>query len=172
MPETLAPLEPANPGNDGRDEGRPPVLPFYHMWTGPEGLSRLDRCDLTGFALKSVGGGAAPQWMRDFPGTVEAVKFNVLPVGWVGEWHESPKPQWVVPLSGRWFLETQDGRRVEMGPGDIHFGQDQGTRALDPEDGGGRKGHRSGTLGDAPCVQMMVQFAASPVPASAEPYGA
>jgi hypothetical protein len=169
MPEAnaLAPLKPANPGNDGRDEARAPVMPFYHMWTGPDGASRLDRCDLTGFAMKSVGGGAAPQWMRDFPGEVEAVKFNVLPRGWIGEWHESPKPQWVVPLAGRWFLETQDGHRVEMGPGDIHFGQDQGTKARD-----GHKGHRSGTVGDEPCVQMMVQFRTSPVPASADPFGA
>jgi hypothetical protein len=155
---TLAPLKSANPGNDGRDEARPPVMPFFHMWTGPDGTSRLERCSMTGFALESIGGGAAPQWMRDCPGEVEAVKFAVLPRGWVGEWHESPKPQWVVPLAGRWFLETQDGTRVEMGPGDIHFGQDQGT-----QDDGGRKGHRSGQVGDEPCVQMMVQFRVSPL---------
>ncbi|MEH3148530.1 MAG: cupin domain-containing protein [Methylobacterium frigidaeris] len=157
--ETLKALKPANPGNDGRDEGRPPVMPFYHMATGPDGTSRLERRDLAGFALQSVGGGAAPQWMRDFPGEVEAVKFNVLPVGWVGEWHESPKPQWVVPLAGRWFLETQDGRRVEMGPGDIHYGEDRGTREVQ-----GHRGHRSGTVGDEPCVQMMVQFRTAPSP--------
>ena len=88
MPDaTLGPLKPANPGNDGRDEARPPIMPFYHMWTGPDGHSRLDRCEMTGFALQSVGGGAAPQWMHDFPGDVTAVKFNVLPKGWIGEWH-------------------------------------------------------------------------------------
>jgi hypothetical protein len=102
---TLAPLKPANPGNDGRDEARPPVMPFFHLRTGSDGTSRLERCSMTGFALESIGGGAAPQWMRDCPGEVEAVKFAVLPRGWVGEWHESPKPQWVVPLAGRWFLE-------------------------------------------------------------------
>jgi hypothetical protein len=168
MPEavkTLAPLKPANPGNDGRDEERPPVMPYFHLWTGTDGNSRLDRCLMTGFALESIGGGAAPQWMRDCPGEVEAVKFNVLPVGWVGEWHESPKPQWVIPLAGRWFLETPDGTRVEMGPGDIHFGQDQGTRG-----DGGRKGHRSGQVGDEPCVQMMVQFLISPLPRIACPF--
>ena len=49
------------------------------MGWGPDGKSRLDRCEITGFALRSIGGGTAPQWMRDFPGAIEAVGFNVLP---------------------------------------------------------------------------------------------
>jgi hypothetical protein len=92
-------------------------------------------------------------WMRQIPGEVAAVFLTVLPVGWVGEWHESPKPQWVVPLSGRWFIETQDGSRVEMGPGDIHWGQDIDTRAID-----GGRGHRSGQIGAEPCALLLVQF--------------
>ncbi len=34
-----------------------------------------------------------------------------------------------VTLSGRWFVETMDGHRVEMGPGEISFAEDQGTKA-------------------------------------------
>jgi hypothetical protein len=59
----------------------------------------------------------------------------------------------VVPLSGRWFIETQDGTRVEMGPGEIHWAQDPNTRKVN-----GDVGHRSGQVGDEPCVQLMVQF--------------
>jgi len=84
---------------------------------------------------------------------VAAILFMVLPVGWVGEWHESPRPQWVVPLSGRWFIETQDGSRVEMGPGDIHWGQDIDTRSVD-----GGRGHRSGQIGAEPCAMLLVQL--------------
>ncbi len=87
------------------------------------------------------------------PGTVKAVWFNVLPVGRLGEWHPSPTLQWVVPLSGRWFIEMQDGTRLEMGPGDIHWGAD-----LDGCEADGQRGQRSGQLGYAPCVQIMVQF--------------
>jgi hypothetical protein len=82
-----------------------------------------------------------------------------LPVGWVGEWHENPEPQWIVPLSGRWFVETMDGKRVEMGPGDLSFGNDQNTKF----DAQGRRGHRSGTVGDQPCITMMVQVDQDPV---------
>jgi hypothetical protein len=83
-------------------------------------------------------------------------------VGWIGEWHENPKPQWIIPLSGRWFVETMDGQRVEMGPGDISFGEDQGTVT----DSDGRKGHRSGTLGSEPAVLMLVQLDENPTVAS------
>jgi hypothetical protein len=47
-----------------------------------------------------------------------------------------------------------EGHRVEMGPGDISFGQDQGCKA----DAQGKKGHMSGTVGDEPCVVMIVQL--------------
>lgn len=58
------------------------------------------------------------------------VIFTVLPVNWVGKWHENPQPQWIIPLSGRWFVETTDGMRVEMGTGEISFGGDQNTNML------------------------------------------
>ncbi|WP_206433215.1 hypothetical protein [Sphingomonas sp. S-NIH.Pt15_0812] len=150
--------------NDGADADRPPLMPFLHMWTAADGGSRIDLSRMTGFGQKSVGGGAAPQWMRPFPGEVSAVDFAILPLGWVGDWHESPKPQWVIPLRGRWFIETMDGNRVEMGPGDIHFGQDQETT--------NGKGHRSGQIGDEPCFQIIIQFATSPAAQTRDPFGA
>ena len=92
------------PTNDGRDETDPPCIPYYSLWTDPGGSSALATCLLDGFTATSVGGQAAPMWMRQFLGEVEAIFFSVLPVGWIGECHESPRPQWVVPLSGRWFI--------------------------------------------------------------------
>ena len=148
---TLPPLGPVS--NDGRDPSRAPQVPYYSLWSARNGTSSLANCALDGFAMKSVGGQAAPMWMRQIPGEVVAVFFTVLPVGWVGEWHESPKPQWVVPLSGHWFIETQDGSRVEMGPGDIHWGQDIDTRAVE-----GGRGHRSGQVGAEPCGLLLVQY--------------
>jgi len=85
--------------------------------------------------------------------------FTVLPVGWVGEWHENPAPQWIVPLSGRWFVESMDGTRREFGVGEFSLGEDQDCT----KDADGRKGHRSGTVGDGPCVLMCVQLHVSPV---------
>ncbi len=128
----------------------PPAMPYASLFTDAGGLSRLAMCSLTGFEQADIGN-AADLWKLDFPGEVTGVSFVVLPVGWTGDWHESPHPQWVVPLSGRWFIEAAGGERLEMGPGEIHWGQDIGTA--------GEKGHRSGQTGDAPCAQILVQFA-------------
>jgi hypothetical protein len=79
--------------------------------------------------------------------------FTVQPVGWVGEWHENPAPQWIVVLSGRWWIESMDGTRIEQGPGEFSFGEDQGCAEVD-----GKKGHRSGVIGEEPCCLMTVQL--------------
>jgi hypothetical protein len=139
--------------NDGRDPANAPTMPFWNMLPDAEGRSTIMQQALAGFALDSVSGDAAPIWMREFQGEVKAVWFNIMPVGWVGEAHSTPALQWVVPLSGRWFIETQDGTRVEMGPGDIHWGADLAGDGVNAT-----TAHRSGQLGDVPCVQMMVQF--------------
>jgi len=136
----------------------PPSTSYWHLWTDEAGVSHQRYCRLTEFEQHSVGGAAA-QW-NDVQARGEAtVVFTVQPVGWIGEWHENPAPQWIVPLSGRWFVEAMDGSRVEMGPGELSFGEDQGCRT----DSQGRRGHRSGTVGDAPAHLMTVQLHVAPV---------
>jgi hypothetical protein len=132
------------------DGAAAPALGYVRMSTGTDGASRLDVAAMEGFVAASLGGEAAPIWMRKAAGRPAELWFTVLPVGWTGEWHESPAAQWVTALSGRWWIETADGQRVEMGPGEIHWGADQQTR-----DG---RGHRSGQAGAIPTVQMMVRF--------------
>ena len=130
-----------------------PVTAYWHLWTDAQGVSHFSRCELKRFEPVSMGG-AAPQW-NDSLGRGECtVIFSVQPVGWIGDWHENPQPQWVVPLSGRWWVEAMDGQRVEMGPGETSFGADQHCVA----DAQGRSGHRSGTVGDEPAHLMIVQM--------------
>ena len=132
--------------------GDKPRIAYWHLWTDADGVSHQQRCHLTEFEQKSMGG-AAPQWNDKQANEEVTVIFSVLPVGWVGDWHENPKPQWIVPLSGRWWVESMDGQRVEMGPGELSFGEDQGCKT----DGQGRTGHKSGTVGDEPARLMIVQ---------------
>jgi hypothetical protein len=139
--------------NDNHPDNKPPVLTYWHAWADDDGVSHQEERAITDFQRQSMGG-AAPQWNAELKTSPKQALFAVLPVGWTGEWHENPEPQWIVPLSGRWFVETMDGERVEMGAGEVSFGGDQGCRA----DAEGRKGHRSGTLGDEPAVLMMVQM--------------
>lgn len=132
----------------------PPRLSYWHVWTDDDGMTHQTCCELTAFQLQSMGGRAAPQWNDQLVTSDATVLVATMPVGWIGDWHGNPKPQWVIPLSGRWFVETTDGVRVEMGPGEISFGADQNAKP----DANGHIGHRSGTVGDAPAVVMIVQL--------------
>ena len=96
-----------------------PTVPYWHLWTDADGVSHLTRCRMTEFEKASMQLPAAPQWQGRKVHEGATVFVTVQPVGWTGDWHENPKPQWIIPLSGRWFVEAMDGRRVEMGPGEI-----------------------------------------------------
>ncbi|MET0257810.1 MAG: hypothetical protein ABW179_04450 [Methylobacterium sp.] len=134
-----------------------PSIPYWHLWTDKDGVSRHTRCAMTEFDKKSMSPPASPQWQGQKTHDGATVFVTVQPVGWTGDWHENPKPQWIIPLSGRWFVEAMDGSRVEMGPGEISFGEDQNTRERD-----GKTGHYSGTVGDEPAVLMIVQYDSPP----------
>jgi hypothetical protein len=135
-----------------------PEIEYWHLWTDTDGVSHQTRCRLTEFEFKGVGD-AAPQWNNKQARSDATVVYTVQPVGWVGEWHENPAPQWIVVLSGRWWIESMDGARIEQGAGEFSLGEDQGSKLID-----GRKGHRSGTVGDIPAVLMTVQLHVPPVP--------
>jgi hypothetical protein len=130
-----------------------PTVHYWHLWTDGEGISRQTRCEMTHFELKSIQPSADPQWQGRKASGAMTTMVTVLPRGWIGTWHENPKPQWIVPLSGRWFVESMDGTRVEMGAGEISFGGDQNCREMR-----GKRGHRSGTIGDVPAVLIVIQF--------------
>lgn len=132
------------------DAGPKPTMPYWHVYVDSEGISRQRRCTLSRFELKGIGPGVHPQWNDTMQPSQAGVTFTVLPVGWVGDWHENPRPQWIAILTGRWFVQTMDGTRVEMGAGEIMMGEDQNTMERD-----GRKGHLSGTVGDEPCTMIV-----------------
>ncbi len=134
-----------------------PRVPYWHLYTDAAGVTHQKQCLMSEFQLKSMREPAAPQWLgRKTRGTM-TVLVTVQPVGWVGTWHENPRPQWIVPLSGRWFVESMDGTRVEMGAGECSFGGDQNSREQ-----AGRRGHLSGTIGAVPAVLMVIQFEDAP----------
>jgi len=130
-----------------------PAIPYWRLWADSDGVSHQETRLMRAFELKSIGGPAQPQWQGHATREVMNVMITVLPVGWIGDWHENPKPQWIMPMSGRWFVESMDGVRAEFGPGELSFGGDQNCREVE-----GRRGHRSGTVGDAPAVLMLVQY--------------
>ena len=139
------------------ETGPEPKIPYWHLWTDAAGVSHQVKCWLDAWELKGVGG-ADPQWNDKQDKMPSTVVFTVQPVGWVGTWHENPAPQWIVVLSGAWWVESMDGTRVEMKAGEFSLGEDQDCRETE-----GKKGHRSGTIGDQPAVLMTVQLHRDPI---------
>jgi hypothetical protein len=136
------------------DDASRPAIHYWHMWTDAKGVSHLAKCEIHDFMLQSISPPAAPQWLERLKAEGAEVVFSVLPGGWVGTWHENPKPQWIIPLSGRWFVQMMDGTRVEMGPGEVSFGEDQNTKPNSK----GEIGHLSGAVGNEPAVLMIIQL--------------
>lgn len=132
--------------------GPKPTVHYWHLWTDAGGVSHQTRCALGNFAEHQVGA-AAPQWNNPQSRSEATVVFTVQPVGWVGDWHENPAPQWITVLSGRWWIESMDGTRIEQGPGEFSLGEDQNCTSAN-----NCRGHRSGTIGETPAVLMTVQL--------------
>ena len=126
-----------------------PKIPYWHVYTDKDGTSKQKKEYLTDFELESMGGGSGEQWNNKLTKGATQIIFSELPADFDGDWHENPAPQWIIPISGGWWVETMDGQRVEMRTGELSFGADQGTTD--------EKGHKSGVLDGKPCRMMIIQ---------------
>ena len=64
--------------------------------------------------------------------------FLELPVGWYGDWHPTPVPQWLVLMAGMCEIEAGDGERITFKAGDVILlddltGKGHQTRVLEDE---------------------------------------
>ena len=122
---------------------------FWRMWVNDQGKSCQTLHSLAGHKQSVFAEGAAPLLNAlHYSGSAKLITLILMP-GFVGEWHENPMPQWIIPLRGRCSFETMDGVVVEMGPGEISFGGDQGTN--------NRKGHRSWAVGETTAELLLIQ---------------
>jgi len=130
---------------------------IWHVWCDQDGISHQTKRWIDSFTQTIFLDGLPSIWRYQPAATPHTVLMLTLIPGQDYEWHENPCPQWIVPLQGRWYVETMDGVRVEMGPGEISFGADQNCRPVD-----GRRGHRSGAVGSEPAVIMLIQVDTDP----------
>lgn len=83
--------------------------------------------------------------------------FNIMPAHWAGTWHKSPSAQWVIPVEGRWYIESMDNHKVIYGPGELSFGYD-----IHATQDGNKIGHLSGAVGDLPAKVVVIQVDSLP----------
>jgi len=111
-----------------------PDVVYYHLYADDVGNTHLREFTMGGFG--------SGRTLNDLPDATATI-FASVPREWDNPWHRAPCPQWVVTLSGSWWVRTTDGMERTFGPGEILF-QDN-TEAL----------HYSGSR--TGCTQIIVQ---------------
>ncbi len=135
-----------------------PAVTYWHLWADSVGVTHQTQCRFEAFEFKTFAPPSTDLWVKRLAASPQDITLLVLEPGRAGGWHRNPQPQWIVPLSGTWFVESMDGTRVEMGPGGVSFGEDQ----LSQPDAQGREGHLSGVVGDDPAVLLLIQVSDPP----------
>jgi len=134
-----------------------PGCEIWHVWRDSEGISHQKRDKIKDFELTTFIEGMTSILKSNTEAKPTNIVFLNLVPGVDYGWHENPVPQWIVPIKGRWWVETMDGVRVEMGPGELSFGADQNCRQV-----GEARGHRSGAVGPDDAVLMLIQVDSNP----------
>ena len=126
----------------------PGVINFIRLWTSEDSKTHLKQCEVQ--QLEESGDFGTIQYVRDLVNS-SVTPYNLVLTQQTGDnpWHPSPQTQFVVTLSGAWFINTTDGDYVEMRPGDVLFQDDYRDSPL-----GGK--HYSGTLDGEPCNQLVI----------------
>jgi quercetin dioxygenase-like cupin family protein len=89
----------------------------------------------------------APAFLVSDAERAEAVMMTILPAGWVGGRHPTPRLQWFVQLAGVVEVETSDGEKRRFVAGSL----------IRVEDTTGR-GHVTRVLGDVDVCAVFVQL--------------
>ena len=107
---------------------RKPIM-VTRIYTGADGLSHGEEVE-----LKTAGAGGATEMFK-----ATGIQFSSRAPGPASDWHTGPMRQYVITLSGRGELELGDGKKVEIGPGQIDLiedttGKGHTTRNIGPDD--------------------------------------
>jgi len=118
----------------------PSIVGYGHLFVDEDGISRQRTCQLTEFERKAIQPSVRPQWQGTSHHDGATVMVTVLPVGWTGAWHENPKPQWIIPLSGL-QSDYEGGRRdSEQEPAPYRLDPTTGALTAMADDFGGPNG--------------------------------
>ena len=106
-----------SPSQTGRDAGeaqkRKPVF-ITRLYTGPDGQTHAEEIE-----AKFSGANDAFRLMALTGG-----ELHRAPAGRVSDWHNAPRRQYIITLSGRGELEVAGGKKIPVGPGHIELVED------------------------------------------------
>jgi quercetin dioxygenase-like cupin family protein len=119
------------------------LVTYHRVSTDDRGESHLDTVTV-GQRLAQGAPPAAPFFISaDGPATM--YRFYTFPPGWIGELHPAPTRQFLALMSGAVEVETTDGTRKTLGPGDLVLLEDTAG-----------KGHVTRNIGDGYAAFLVV----------------
>ena len=104
---------------------------MMRLYTGPDGQTHAEEIE-----AKFTAG--SPTDVFKLMATTGA-ELHRTPAGTVQDWHNAPRRQYVITLSGQGEVEVAGGKKIHLGPGDIDLVEDTTgkghiTRTLGTED--------------------------------------
>jgi hypothetical protein len=115
------------------------VIRLIRLHTGPDGQSHVERSTMP---LGALGPDTATGWLP-----VSAARFQSSPPGSALDWHDAPRRQYVVTLTGTIEFTTRGGETFRLRPGVVLLAEDTA--------GGG---HRWRLVGDEPWTRVYLQL--------------
>jgi quercetin dioxygenase-like cupin family protein len=159
-PGTLIHTEVAPPGMTKEKAAANHQVLYQNIWADKDGQTHIAQCLLTGLTLKTFAPPASPYYLGIAPENVESIVISTLPMGWYGDWHHAPGPQWVIDLEGQWQVQAADGTTLTQGPGEFQFNSDDSAHAATP---GAHVGHTARQIGTVPNVRMVITLKRNPL---------
>ena len=101
----------------------------YRLFTGDDAQSHIELIDLA-----DTSGWTSAQ-------AAKSIVFRIDPVGNFQDWHQAPRRQFVIILSGQLEIGLGDGSKHVFGAGDARLVEDTTGQ-----------GHTTAVYGDQPCV--------------------
>lgn len=132
-------------------------ISYVSLYSDEQGVSHQAQCFLDKLSFQQFSVKGDPELVSTDDMHTARYVYNIMPVGWSGTWHKSPMPQWVIPVEGKWYIETMDKHKVVYSVGELSFGDDVHAKLYK-----GKIGHLSGSVGNAPAKVMVIQVDSLP----------
>jgi len=110
-------------------------MAFFRLYSGDDGESHIEELDLASQPDLTTLHGA------------KGVVFRSVEPGYFSDWHNAPRRQYIITLSGAAEIGLGDGTIHRLGPGDVNMAEDLSGH-----------GHTTRVVGDVPRVTATVHL--------------
>jgi hypothetical protein len=110
-------------------------MAFFRLYTGDDGLSHMEELALDSTPDLTT--------LHDS----KRIVFRAAEPGHFSDWHNAPRRQYIITLSGGAEIGLRDGTIQRLGPGDVNLAEDIAG-----------SGHTTRIVGDAPRVTATVHL--------------